>query len=176
MTGWLLLACGMVLLGTSVLVPGWITATKLAQQQHMLRAQVRQLGDQEKAYRQFHAGLDQRDPVLLQRLAYRHLYLKPVGTKMLLISTMYPGSAIRTKPHVQETKNNSFTPVDIGVGKWLDQPITNPATETMVTEVQSRLASVVQGPARVTLVASGLICIVMGLMMPINGSLSQATS
>ena len=176
LAGWLLLVCGMIMLNGSVLVPAWISAAKLANQRNVLEAQVRYLAEQEEAYRRFHQALVQRDPVLLQRLAYLHLGLKPVGAKLLQASARLPSSDTFSRSMAQEAWDSTFAPADIGVGAWLDQPIPEPDAETIVPKASSRLASVVQGPARVTLVASGLVCLVMGLIMPINAPWSRRNS
>ena len=169
LAGWLLLTCGMAMLGAAVLAPAWHGAWKLAAQRDLLRAQVQHLGEQEQSYRRFHQALSQNDPVLLQRLAYQYLRLKPVATTLLrLPSEPNPLRSARVGGGGHRHGDESGpAQVDLGVGAWLHKPM--PAAAVVLPfHRASRLATIMEGPARLTLLVSGVVCLLMGLLLPVG--------
>ncbi len=162
LAGWLLLTCGMAMLGAAVLAPAWHGAWKLASQRDVLRAQVQHLGEQERSYRRFHQALAQNDPVLLQRLAYQYLRLKPVATTLLRL----PGEPYALHDGGLGDESEPAQ-VDLGVGAWLHRPLPA-ATAAPAFHRASRLATIMEGPARLTLLVSGVVCLLMGMLLPVG--------
>ena len=90
--GWLFLLSGMALIGLTVLVKPWMQCNQLRRQHDLMQVQAQNLGHQQEAYQRFYSMLQSRDPVLLQRLAYHYLNLKPVGVAVLNGFADGPGS------------------------------------------------------------------------------------
>src|SRR5688572_27063739 len=81
--GYLLIFSGMALLAMALMVPAWMESRELAWQVSLMELQAKRLADQENSYREFNTALAEDDPVLLERLAFYHLRLKPAGSTPL---------------------------------------------------------------------------------------------
>jgi len=169
--GWLLFLGGFAVLGAAILLPSWRTARQLAAQRSVLRLQAEHLASQQEAYGRFHEALAQRHPVLLQRLAFGHLGLKPVGTEML-------GDRYGRSPDGDHSSTHAavaLAPADASVGAWLHRPlppdaarIEGPIGSLVVPDAGSRLGGLPFGAGRVSAMAIGTLALVIGLLMPLG--------
>ena len=145
--GWLFLLTGMIIVGATVLMPTRLDLVRLKDEVSRMDHQAGRMGSRESAYRQFHLALRTDDPILLRWLAYYHLRLKPAGSNAI----DHPGSAIPT------------------VESLVALPQT-PAPTQRAKRSTSRLVRLTCGPQRYGMFAVGLLCVVAGLMMPIDRS------
>ena len=169
---WLLFLGGFVMLGAAVLVPSWHTARQLAVQCSVLRHQAEHMAAQEEAYDRFHKALVQRHPVLLQRLAFHHLSLKPVGALVLNETIDGPSDCATASPCAAD----EALPGDASVGTWLHKPLPPRAGQIngpigapdgpLPVHPLSKLAF---GPGRVSLMVCGVLAMVIGLLIPFDG-------
>lgn len=104
---WMFLGAGVVILSLATLLPASLENQKLAHDREVLRRQAQALAQRRHDYQRFADTLAGDDPVLLQRLAFHYLRLKPAGTTPVFGLT--PGSHPACQPQT--------------VDHWLDQPI-----------------------------------------------------
>lgn len=169
---WALLLAGALLLAASLLTGPYLENQRLGWQRDLIRLQLQRLEEQEQAYQQLLLALDSDDPVLIQRLAYHYLKLKPAGAESIANPDNFqkpPGvmGAAYGKPGgpvprpLAESMNN--------VDAWLYRPMPvvgkdyppYPMTDTLLTKL-------VTGPARPTVAAIGGLLIAVGLI-PMGG-------
>ncbi len=109
-----------------------------------MQIQARSLSDQDRAYRQFYQALSRRDPILLERLAFHHLRLKPAGAQNLMAVS---------SAHNPDT-----------IESWLHEPLPRIGVELPALQpVQTRLVRITTGPMRLPLLGVGVLCLVAGL-------------
>jgi len=80
--GWLCLVGGAVLLGLFTLTPQWLACREAAWHRDLMRLQAASLDAQLQRYQQFHLALAEDDPVVIERLAFSELRLKPAGQEL----------------------------------------------------------------------------------------------
>jgi hypothetical protein len=177
---WLLFISGLALLGVTLLTPAWHAGHLLAAQEHILRAQSDQLSRQERAYRSFLAAVDRRHPVLMRRLAFDQLRLKPVGTTVL--PTQMKDEAGRG-PAGTTLQSHEAASTAWGLGAWLKPPAltdVGAATESLAAASQSPLAedrpllAMLIGPSRLVLFACAAVLMALGLLLPIERAAEEA--
>jgi hypothetical protein len=103
---WVFLAAGLTIVTAALLVPPYLEVRQLQWQRGLQAKQYQTMAQQTQDYRTVLRALDAHDPVLLERLAYPYLHLKPAGATPLLVSG--PGAPA-----------DRFAPVDV----WLQRPM-----------------------------------------------------
>lgn len=157
LAGWLMLGVGAFILATAALAPDWRAVQQLARHRDLMKLQTEAIVDQAEAYRRFHSALEDRDPILLRRLACDQLRLKPAGTSLL---------AAQPDP----TSLDPFSVADGGVAAWLHQPMAV-ALETSASQpwpLGHTLRALTAGPARLGLIGCGTVCMAIGLLLPLG--------
>lgn len=179
--GWLLLAGGLALVALAVLTPQWMENQRLAWQRTVLEAQTRHLTDQAQRYAELHEALAEGDPVLLERVAFVELGLKPRGKQPLLPSPETAPDPVRTNHFasmresggaggsppapdpeaaalmaVQHQRKNMRT-----VSDWPVRPLPRVGRELPGYQPpDTRLTRLTRGQSRLGLIAAGLLCLV----------------
>ena len=158
--GWLFLLSGMALIGLTVLVKPWMQCDQLRCQHDLMQAQAHHLGRQHEAYQRFYSMLQSRDPVLLQRLAYHYLNLKPIGVAVLNGFADGPGSAtpvglVDWDGPVSRV-GSGLEPSDT-IESWLHRPV--PEASASLPEAQTRLVRLTSGWQRFVVIGAGLLCL-----------------
>lgn len=154
---WAMLVAGVGLIGLAVLVPAWLAVGSLAQQQRAMTQRLDRLQAHQQGYDQFVSAVQQADPLLLQRLAWHQLHLKPAGMKVL--DDHCPAEPGATQPYTD----------------WLNPaPDTAPPPEAF-DPPDSRLARLTTTDKRLGLIAAGLIFIFAGLFGPVVCNAPRST-
>ena len=83
LAGWLLLLCGFAIVAVTLLAPAWLDTQRLQAQVSVLERQHQLLEMRHQNYRAFVRAVERSDPMIIQRLAYHHLNLRPAGAKPL---------------------------------------------------------------------------------------------
>lgn len=155
---WALLLGGCALVALAVLCPLEREVARMDKQLALMRGQAAQLDQQEAGYRRFHVALASDDPVVLERLAYYQLRLKPAGTQAIALS---PGASpydVMAQPAAGE---ESLPTVE----ELLRRPLPDPKAYLGVDAgPSSRLDRLTQGWYRLALLAAGMLCIAAGMM------------
>lgn len=151
--GWLFLLSGITLVALSLLVPAWADVREMDWQVKVMRLQAQSFEAKVDSYKEFNAALAVDDPVLLERLAYYHLRLKPVGAQAVLLNhTAAPGSATRQEriPTVEEL---------------LHRPVPTPGVNMPAYKpLNTRLLRLTRNtPTRLAMLAAGLLCVTAGI-------------
>ncbi len=174
--GWLMLAGGAVLLAAAALVPAWLEARELCYQRDVMRLQHQRLLAQERAYARFLEALRTDDPAVLERLAFVHLRLKPVGADPLGVVMPDPQQGYTL--HLVSDPNDPEVcfrlvrdcldhPAAGNVDAWLYQPMPVEGVDyPPLSTVQGRIVRLATGPMRLPMAAAGLLCIAAGLVPP----------
>lgn len=155
--GWMFFIAGLVLIGMTVLIPLQSNLALMQWRRDVMQKQARHLDRQVSSYADFHSALTGEDPILLQRLAYHQLNLKPAGTDPLVPLSGPGGAAAR------------------GTGRYRSPSIEAMLYEPLPDKGQppsppnTRLYRLAQGPKRVAILAIGLVFVYVGLMLPIGG-------
>jgi hypothetical protein len=143
--GWLFLTAGLALVSLTVLMPARQDLVQLKGKLKLMQTQADHMGTQESAYQRFHLALRTDDPILLSRLAYHQLHLKPAGSDLL-----------------EDQADQAAT-----IASLLHTPM--PAHQAASSaKPQSRLVRLTCGPQRLGVLAVGILCICAGLMLPIE--------
>jgi len=158
--GWMFLLSGVALIGLTVLVKPWMQCDQLRRQHDLMQVQAHNLGCQQEAYQRFYSMLQSRDPVLLQRLAYHYLNLKPVGVAVLHGFADGPSSAMPRGLADWDGPASRFVsgpePSDT-VESWLYRPV--PDALPSLPEAQTRLVRLTSGWQRFVVIGAGLLCL-----------------
>jgi hypothetical protein len=150
--GWLYILAGLAVCGVALLVPAQQDLEVVTIQRDQLQAHSLASTRRIAAYDSVLQGLQQQDPVVMKRLASSQLNLLAEGeTPILLDASVGTGT------------------VDAWVEKttWQD-PAPPPLARDTV------LASLSGGPYRTLLIASGIFCVFLGLLLPGYGEKSPA--
>jgi hypothetical protein len=95
-TGWVLLAAGLLMAAVAMVTPAWLEANHLRAQVRIMDDQMSRMQTEQASYEQYVAALNQGDPLILQRLAWGELNLKPAGAQILAQpSNVGPASTAR---------------------------------------------------------------------------------
>lgn len=140
--GWLYLTSGLALIAMCMLTPAWLTCRQLGWQWEVMEHQNRRLTEQQKRFEQFHQALVTDDPIILERLAFTQLRLKPKGHKLL--------------------GHPEF--VSASVEHWLQKPLPQIGHQLPPQpQTNSMLIRLTTGPSRLALIVLAGICIGAGL-------------
>ncbi|MCC6680264.1 MAG: hypothetical protein IT445_05110 [Phycisphaeraceae bacterium] len=161
--GWLVLLCGMTILAGAVLVPQWWSNREQTARRDLMTRQLQQMDDQRLRYSQFHAALEEDDPLLLERLAYSQLHWRPAE-----------GELWSQQSAVATTSNSlNYTGLCddlLAQSASVDAVLTEPgqklrAQPTLKQEQPTRLVRLTSGFSRWVLLAAGLMFTIAGLGM-----------
>jgi len=144
--GWLMIYGGLGLIGLTLLTPAWLDLRHVAHDRRRVQAHWQQLRDQHLRYAAFLDAARSDDPLLLQRLAWWELNLKPAGVEPLL------------PPQLAKGRLGSFQ-------QMLAAPTESPPTDTRANDPPaSRLVRWTTGPHRPILLVAGAVLIGLGLI------------
>jgi len=148
------LLVGLGLLAAVVLMPTYLENRELEWQRDLLRLQAQRMTEQDTAYRQSLNALDRGEPVLLERLAYEYLNLKPSQTTL-----------VNQTPSSEDTEK-----VARRIEDWVRRPlpvvgVDLPALKPLPSH-KARLAHVATGRARLPMLILGAALVVLGLILP----------
>ena len=177
--GWMFLVCGLTLLGFVVITPAWQECRELEHQKLVLELQTQRIAEQAQAYESFQAAMKNDDPVLLERLAFYHLRLKPVGAMPLMGQAGIEPPA-RTRPLLVSDKKVPRGPTPeaanaevakrlseslISVEAWLQKPLPKEGIDyPKLQEPKSKLARWSLNPgSRNMMLGGALVLVVLGL-------------
>jgi len=142
--GWMFLASGIALMGMAVLTQPWLDCRQLQWQHDIMQLQASQLAKQKQAYGQFHQALKSQNLVLLERLAYHQMRLKPAGSRTL-------------------------TPIKLGQNQtiegWLHTPLPRVGIDYPALDpARSKLVRISTGSTRLPLMAVGILSVTAALL------------
>lgn len=158
---WLLLLSGVVVLAAALLVPAWCEIRELAWQEHCLTLQARQLREQRHHYEQAADALAANDPVMLQRIAYHYMRLKPNDAEMILKAGNQAGH------QAGHQLGADVLPIEAIV----HEPVAHVGNDLAPLEpINSRLVRVTHGPTRLATAGVAIICLLLGLGYPLRES------
>lgn len=147
--GWMFLASGLTIIGMSILTPTWLQCRQLQWQHDIMLIQSQRLGQQLQSYRQFHQALQSQDPVLVERMAYHQMHLKPVG------SHIFDGV---------DTNNHQT------VEGWLHTPLPRVGVDyPALKATPSRLVRLATGQTRLPLLGAGILSVTAALVWVAGG-------
>lgn len=153
----LFIISGMTLLGLAMVMPAWLESRELAWRVSLMKVQAERLSEQAKGYREFNDALAADDPVLLERLAFYHLRLKPAGSEPLMAA--FPASTTARTPTAAATPS---------IEQMLHRPLPDPGnTTTPYQPPRTRLVLLTTGPMRMGVILAGALCLLAGLTSPV---------
>lgn len=156
---WMFLASGLALLSLALVTPNWLACGELAKQRDLMRLQAERLSDQKARYQEFYDSLAVDDPVLLERLAFTQLGLKPVG-KQVLDQPEFQGL-----DETEAQRRAELVATSASIDKWLLEPLPEPGIDTPAYgHVDSRLVRLTTTvPMRAGMIGAAIACLAAGL-------------
>ena len=147
LAGWVLLFCGFAIMAVTLLAPAWLDVQRLSAQVSVLERQEQLLEMRHTNYQAFVRAIERSDPMIMQRLAYHHLNLKPSGASPLDQNLAGVHSA---------------QPID----RWM-RPTLPPISDRTIAIAypDTRLVRLVTGATRPWTLAFGGWLVLMGLMV-----------
>ena len=140
LAGWLLMLCGVVVVGSTVLIPAYLDREDLRRQNEAMAAQLQLLKKQHQAHQDFKTAITSNDSQLLKRLGWEYLNLKPADAERSIMdagraeSWKHPAAATTDLPPIPEpaprgraasslliryTTGQTTRPWVMGLGGWL---------------------------------------------------------
>ena len=154
----MLLVGGCAMLTAGVLVPVHQQVNALEWQAAVMRVQATQVGEQADDYRRFADALAADDPVLLERLAYHHMRMKPVDRELVF-----------SEVTAVDTDNASAPPPVEPFESLLHRPIARVGEELPeFAHADTRLTRLVRGPTHYLLLLAGVFCVIAGFLLPLD--------
>lgn len=146
--GWLLMLLGAAIVAATVLAPPWLDLQRMQKQDRVLQRRAHRIQLQQQNYHAFIRAVERADPMIIQRLAWHHLNLKPAGTHTI-------------RPNV---------PVERGpipsVHRWVRPNLPPlPTTSEAAAIPETRLVRLLIGPPRPWVLAFGGWLVLIGLMV-----------
>jgi hypothetical protein len=173
--GWMLMLSGAALLAAAVLIPAWMETRELDWQRRVMEVQVEQLHQQEQLYRGFLEAVESDDPVVLQRLAFSQLHLKPRGSvpmgmvdagreprTVLFATDVEDIVACSIRVHESMDRRTSAS-VDAALYRGVSKEGEDFAS---LPPLQSRLGRVCTGPARFAVAGAAVLCLSASILLP----------
>jgi hypothetical protein len=153
--GWLFLLTGLTLIALAVLTPAWLACREARHRHAVIEARAEAVARETDRYRQFHTALKARDPLLLERLAYAQLRMKPADARL---ARPVPGGG-------EATARQPAAPAMIPIADWLDVPTPRVGEQLDPYEpMNTRLTRLATGTSRWAMLAAGLCCAAGGLL------------
>lgn len=153
--GWALVLSGGLLLGVTLLMPTYVQVIELSQQRRAAAEALANLQQRQANHEQFIAAVENSDPLLLERLAWHELHLKPAGFATLDDATpAEPGMTERFDRWLAEARSLDAAPSPAAAGP----PIPH-----------SRLVRLTcEAPARYGMLALGAMLVGCGLLTTVR--------
>ena len=159
--GWFFLVCGLALIGLTVILPLRRDLARMQWRRDLMQTQTDRLSEQRDSYNQFHAALTSDDPIVLQRLAYYQLHLKPAGTDPLAP----PGGTASANDSGNTQDWNDMPTIEA----MLHRPLPREGANCQPpSPPNSRLTRLTSGPSRLILLGVGLVFVYVGMLLPIG--------
>lgn len=154
--GWIFFLGGLILLAMAILMPVLGDLREMDGRLELMRSQAERMARQEESYQNFLAAVENDDPVLLERLAYYQLHLKPAGSIVLAsLGTADPAWMSRLSMPTIEA--------------LLHEPLPDAkAAMRQIRVPNSRLVRLTSGPQQIVLASAALICLGLGLILPLG--------
>lgn len=146
--GWLLLICGVAVITITVLTPPWLSEKQLESQAQALYRQACLEEIQLTNSQAFVRALERGDPLLIQRLAYHHLNVKPQTAETIFES---PNLTHRPVPSMDQWVRPNLPPIRINTKSY--------------TLPDTHLVRLITGASRPWVLAMGGWLVLMGLLM-----------
>lgn len=150
--GWLLLLTGCAVMSMTLLAPAWVDVRQLADQRNALDNDLRRIHAQVGNYIAFTQAIQDGDPILLQRLAWHQLHLKPAGA--IPLDGLGPADQLMSQ-----------TP-----DQWLRPVVYEPAPDIapLPPLPDTRFTRLILGPARPWVLALGAWLVLFGLLTHVS--------
>ena len=160
--GFLAVVAGAAVLSAMVLVPAHTERERVEWRRDVMAAQTEHLASLAKRYHEFSQALAQGQPVLLERLAYSQLKLRPVGKSAVPLGDgAEPGGAERSP--LLNANARLDDPADIHA--WLSRPLPEVGRDLAPHRpVRTRLSRLATGRSRVGLIVAAGILLFGGLL------------
>lgn len=146
LAGWTLTLSGIVVVAVTVLTPAYLEVRAMEVQRAVLRHAEQRTEAHYQNYVAFHEALQNNDPLLLERLAWHHLRMRPEGSET--VETVI--------------ENPWLVP---SVDQWVAPPAVELETPEALELPDSTLVRLITGDARPWVLAFGAWLILMGLMI-----------
>jgi len=153
--GWILLLSGWAIVASTVLVPAWRSVCEMEYQTDELQIRLDLLSRQRENYEGFIEAYEDGDPLLMQRLAWHQLHVKPPEAELLS-----PAPLIDAPPD------------PINVDRWVQPldvvPLPKPHRVDPLADapfINSRLAELLTGPRRPYVLGLGGLLILLSLVL-----------
>ena len=170
--GWASLAIGAALVAMVVLVSPWLELHYTQWERGWMEACARSQQEQVEAYEHFASALASNDPVLLQRLAYHHLRLKPSRAQIVSL----PGGDFALAGTNLTSGNEAVEPLPLTragdahsglVEQWLHKSYPVVGLDYPAYEPPDNMAiRLATGGKRILLLVLGGVFLLCGLQMP----------
>lgn len=166
---------GAALLAAAVLIPAWMETRELDWQRRVMEVQVEQLRQQEQLYRGFLEAVESDDPIVLQRLAFSQLHLKPRGSvPMGMVDSGRSPQAVLFAADIEDIVECSIkvhetmdrrtsASVDAALYRSVSQEGQDIAS---LPPLQSKLGQVCTGPARFAVAGAAVLCLSASVLLP----------
>jgi len=174
LSGWVLLCAGIVIVAAGVLLPAWRTTEALRVQRDQMHAQARWMERQRETYQRVRVAVDENDPIILQRLAFHHLRLKPEDADLLRVDepVLQPGypptvQVMDRQPHETTLAGvNALVETLDTIDGWALEPMDpTPVEPSVITTAPTRLNRLTSGSTRLLTTAFGLLCVFAGIWL-----------
>ena len=150
-----LLCVGASLVAAVILMPTYLENRELEWQRQLLSLQAQRMAEQDEAYRQSLEALDRGEPILLERLAYEYLNLKPSETTLIAQSPDTSDDGGREMKRIEDWVRRRLPQVGV------DLPPLSP-----LSTHQAKLAHISTGRARLPMLILGSALLILGLILP----------
>jgi len=166
--GWVLFSAGLVIIIASVLLPAWRATDALQVKRDHMSTQVEWIAQQRQTYDRVLVAMEQDDPILLKRLAYHHLRLKPAEATLIDVqepNAMQPGvrNVLHPAPGVARSHHRLVESLN-SVEDWAFEPLPVAlAPEPTLATMPSRLNRLTTGTTRLFTAAFGMLCLIAGV-------------
>ncbi|MEM7230126.1 MAG: hypothetical protein AAF432_15065 [Planctomycetota bacterium] len=141
--GWFYVLSGLAICAACVLIPARMPLNELDHQRMGLAAERDYLVDRLDAHAHFLDHLDLEDPVLWRRLAASQLNVVPASDTPVLVNTSSPAT----------------------ITDWIDESVRPIALPSYAPPRKTTLTNAAAGPHRLLFLASGVLCIMVGLIL-----------
>lgn len=157
--GWLCVVSGMLIVAVTVLAPAWLDVRELRHEQAILRRHAAMLEARRQNYEAFVEAVERDDPMLLTRLAWHHLRLKPADAQVVEVAntgTPLGRSEVKRQEEVRGTR----------LDDWMRPTASQlPAVEPIKPLPDAKLVRLVLGPPRPWVLALGAWVMLIGLLV-----------
>jgi len=172
LSGWLLLCAGLSILAAGVLLPTWRATESLRVQRDQMFEQAQWMQRQRETFSSVREAVVGGDPIILERLAFHHLRLKPENAQLVRVDEQvlqpgYPPSYGPITPVAHENALPGFSVLVESletVDDWALEPMhPAPVATSPAEEPRTRLDRLTSGPTRLLTTGFGLVCLIGGL-------------